>query len=205
MLGRMDRHAPSKRQGRPAPGGERGAGRPDLQEPGSDRPSREGHAGEPGADRAASYREAVARIGLLLEGETDWVAAMATVACELHGAFHHFDWTGFYRVVGDELVVGPYQGTHGCLRIAYGRGVCGTAWKEARTQLVPDVREFAGHIACSDSTLSEIVVPVLRPDGSVLAILDVDSDRLAAFDDVDVFALEALCAELGERFGAESR
>lgn len=153
------------------------------------------------ADRAAAYREVVARIALLLEGETDWVAAMATVVGELHHLFDHYDWTGFYRVVGNELVIGPYQGGHGCLRIAYGRGVCGTAWKEGRTQLVPDVREFPGHIACSDSTLSEIVVPVLRPDGSVLAVLDVDSDRARAFDDADRVALEALCRELGERFG----
>jgi L-methionine (R)-S-oxide reductase len=154
------------------------------------------------ADRAAAYRETLARIALLLEGETDPVAAMATVVCELHQAFEHYDWTGFYRVVGEELVIGPYQGGHGCLRIAFGRGVCGAAWKERRTQLVPDVREFAGHIACSDSTLSEIVVPVPGPDGSVVAILDVDSDRLAAFDDVDVEALESLCRELGARWGA---
>src|SRR5262245_31830734 len=84
-------------------------------------------------NRAAAYREVVARIELLLEDETDWVAAMATVVCELHHAFDHYDWTGFYRVLGDELVIGPYQGGHGCLRIALGRGVCGTAWKEART------------------------------------------------------------------------
>ena len=162
--------------------------------------------GRVAVNRAAAYGEVVARIGLLLDGETDWVAAMATVVCELHHAFDHYDWTGFYRVVEAEwLVVGPYQGGHGCLRIAHGRGVCGTAWKEGRTQLVPDVREFAGHIACSDSTLSEIVVPVLRPDGSVLAVLDVDSDVAAAFDDVDRAALEALCRELGERFGGTSQ
>ena len=156
-------------------------------------------------NRAAAYGEVVARIGLLLEHETDWVAAMATVVCELHHAFDHYDWTGFYRVLGDQLVIGPYQGGHGCLRIAHGRGVCGTAWKEGRTQLVPDVREFAGHIACSDSTLSEIVVPVLRRDGSVLAVLDVDSNAAAAFDDVDRAALEGLCRELGERFGGTSQ
>jgi GAF domain-containing protein len=152
-------------------------------------------------DRARSYSEVIARIGLLLERETDWVAAMATVVCELHRWFPHYDWTGFYRVVGDELVIGPYQGGHGCLRIARGRGVCGAAWSEARTQLVPDVREFPGHIACSDSTLSEIVVPVKKADGSVIAVLDVDSDQLAAFTGADRDALESLCDELGERFG----
>lgn len=153
-----------------------------------------------GTDRAAAYREVIARIQLLLEGETDPVAAMATAVCELHHAFAHYHWTGFYRVVGDELVIGPYQGTHGCLRIAKGRGVCGAAWAEGRTQLVGDVREFAGHIACSDTTLSEIVVPVKCPDGTVVAVLDVDSNDLAAFDEADRVALESLCAELGERF-----
>ena len=153
------------------------------------------------AERRAAYREVAARIGLLLEGETDWVAAMATVACELHHAFEAYHWTGFYRVVADALVIGPYQGGHGCLRIARGRGVCGTAWAQAATQLVPDVREFDGHIACSDTTLSEIVVPVKRPDGTVIAVLDVDSNDLDAFDDVDREALGALCNELGRRFG----
>ncbi len=155
----------------------------------------------PPDERVAAYGEVIARIGLLLEGETDWVAAMATVVCELHRAFAHYDWTGFYRVVGDELVIGPYQGGHGCLRIRRGRGVCGAAWADGQTQLVPDVREYPGHIACSDSTLSEIVVPVKKRDGTVFAVLDVDSDQLAAFTDADRTALEALCAELGERFG----
>ena len=153
------------------------------------------------ADRARMYREVIARVGLLLEGETDGVAAMATVVCELHHGFAHYDWTGFYRVVGSELVIGPYQGGHGCLRIRHGRGVCGAAWAEGKTQLVPDVRDFPGHIACSDTTLSEIVVPVKKPDGTVIAVLDVDSDQLAAFTDEDRTALEALCDELGERFG----
>ena len=153
------------------------------------------------AERRAAYGEVVARIGLLLEGETDWVAAMATVACELHHAFSAFHWTGFYRVVGESLVIGPYQGGHGCLRIARGRGVCGAAWAQGTTQLVPDVREFDGHIACSDTTLSEIVVPVKRADGTVIAVLDVDSNDPAAFDDVDRDALESLCDELGRRFG----
>lgn len=153
------------------------------------------------AERAAHYREVVARIGGVLDGEDDWVAAMATVACELHHAFGYYQWTGFYRVVAPELlVVGPYQGGHGCLRIAFSRGVCGAAARTRQTQLVPDVERFPGHIACSSSTRSEIVVPVVTPDGRLLAVLDVDSDSAAAFTSDDQVALEALCAELGRRF-----
>jgi GAF domain-containing protein len=100
--------------------------------------------------------------------------------------------------------VGPYQGGHGCIDIAFGRGVCGTAASTKATQLVPDVNAFPGHIACSSSTLSEIVVPVLTPDGDVIAVLDVDSDQSDAFDVVDQEALESLCAELGERWGEEA-
>lgn len=151
--------------------------------------------------RAQHYAEVRSRIAGLLDGEDDWTAAMATVACELHHAFAAWHWTGFYRAVRDDLlVVGPYQGGHGCLRIPFSAGVCGAAARERRTQLVPDVHAFPGHIACSSSTLSEIVVPVLRPDGSVLAVLDVDSDHPAAFDALDQEHLEAVCAELGSRF-----
>ncbi len=158
-------------------------------------------------DRAARYREVRGAIDALLEGEDDWVAAMATVACELHHAFERFHWTGFYRALRDAagedvLVIGPYQGGHGCLRIAFTRGVCGAAARTRRTQLVPDVEAFADHIACSSTTRSEIVVPVLTPDGRLLAVLDVDSDHLAAFDEVDQRELEAICAQLGRRFGA---
>lgn len=156
----------------------------------------------PDAKRAAHARVR-ATIDALLEGETDWIAAMATVVCELHHAFAAFDWTGFYRAVSDELlVIGPYQGGHGCLRIPFSRGVCGAAARTRATQLVPDVHAFADHIACSSTTRSEIVVPVLTPDGRVLAVLDVDSDAPAAFDVIDREALEALCAELGRTFGA---
>ena len=152
-------------------------------------------------DRASIYDDVLRRIDALLEGEDDWVAAMATVACELHHAFDHFHWTGFYRAVSDDLlVIGPYQGGHGCLRIAFGRGVCGTAAAERTTQLVPDVDAFPGHIACSSTTRSEIVVPVLTPGGDVLAVLDVDSDDPAAFGATDQRYLERLCAELGARF-----
>jgi GAF domain-containing protein len=153
--------------------------------------------------RSSRYQEVLASIESLLEGETDWIAAMATTVCELHHAFDHFDWTGFYRVVGEEmLVIGPYQGGHGCLRIPFGRGVCGAAAREKVTQLVPDVEAFPGHIACSSTTQSEIVVPVRDAEGRVIAVLDVDSDAPAAFTKTDQHYLELLCAELGRRFGS---
>lgn len=152
-------------------------------------------------DRAATYEATRKRIDALLEGEDDWIAAMATVACELHHSFEAYDWTGFYRAVRDDLlVVGPYQGGHGCLRIPFERGVCGAAARTQQTQLVPDVEQFPDHIACSSSTRSEIVVPVLTPDDTLLAVLDVDSDDLAAFDETDQRHLEALCARLGQQF-----
>lgn len=130
---------------------------------------------------------------------------MSTVACELNAGFDHFHWTGFYRSVRpDHLKVGPYQGGHGCLDIPFGKGVCGTSAAENRTIVVDDVDAFPGHIACSSSTRSEIVVPVRGPDGQVVAVLDVDSNDPAAFDDVDREQLEAICSLLGERFGVEA-
>lgn len=156
------------------------------------------------ATRAEHYRDVRRRIDALLQDEHDWIAAMATVACELHHAFDYFHWTGFYRAVSDRLlVIGPYQGGHGCLRIDFDRGVCGAAARTRSTQLVPDVEAFPGHIACSSSTRSEIVVPVVTPDGRLLAVLDVDSDDPAAFDETDQEHLESLCAALGERFQEE--
>jgi GAF domain-containing protein len=154
--------------------------------------------------RTEIYRDVRRRLEAVLADETDWIAAMATVVCELHNAFAHFHWTGFYRVLGkdDPLVIGPYQGTQGCLRIDLGRGVCGAAAREKRTQLVEDVRTFPGHIACDARTKSEIVVPILTPAGDVLAVLDVDSREPAAFVEEDRRALEDLCRELGRRYGA---
>jgi GAF domain-containing protein len=159
-----------------------------------------------GQARERQYAAVRERLALLLDGETDWVAAQATVACELHAAFSFYHWTGFYRAVGDQmLVIGPYQGSHGCLRIAFSRGVCGACARTATTQLVPDVHVFPGHIACASSTLSEVVVPVVTPDGRLLAVLDVDSDHPAAFTSVDAAELEAICADLAGRSWATGR
>lgn len=153
-------------------------------------------------DKAGRYQDTRRRIGALLDEQTDWVAVMATVACELHHSFDHYDWTGFYRPVGERtLLVGPYQGPHGCLRVDFDQGVCGAAARTRETQVVPDVGEAADYIACQSSTRSELVVPVLTPEKELLAVLDVDSDDLGAFDSTDQEHLEALCRGLGERFG----
>ena len=154
--------------------------------------------------RRAMYTKQLENLLLILADEPDWIAAMATVACELHQAFDYFDWTGFYRVVAPgELCIGPYQGGHGCLRIRFDRGVCGAAARTRQTQLVPDVADFPGHIACASSTRSEIVVPVLAPDDRLLGVLDVDSDDLAAFGEADREGLEAICNWLGGRYAPE--
>ncbi|NBW93619.1 MAG: GAF domain-containing protein [Bacteroidetes bacterium] len=151
------------------------------------------------------YQPVMARIQALLSEPCDWTAAMATVACELHHAFDHFHWTGFYRTVRPgHLQIGPYQGTHGCLDIPFERGVCGAAARSKQTQLVPDVNRFPGHIACSSTTRSEIVVPVLNSDGHVIAVLDVDSNDVDAFDEEDRISLEWLCDLLGTRWGSEA-
>lgn len=151
--------------------------------------------------RRAHFKDLELRLRGLLDGEDDWIAALATLACELHHAFEAWHWTGFYRVVAPRLlVVGPYQGGHGCLRIPFDQGVCGAAARTELTQLVPDVEAFPGHIACASTTRSEIVVPVPHPDGGVLAVLDVDSDLPAAFDLHDQAFLEAVCRDLGARF-----
>lgn len=151
------------------------------------------------ADKAARYAEVEAEILAVLDGEPDRIARMATVSSMLTDAFPSFFWTGFYVVdatKGDELVVGPYQGTLGCLRIAFGRGVCGTAAAERRTQIVEDVHAFPGHIACDSRSASEIVVPVLDPSGALIAVLDVDATEKSAFDAVDAEWLERLMAKV---------
>jgi len=135
------------------------------------------------------------QIGALIAGETDQVAVMANVAAAIHHEMGFF-WTGFYCVKNNELVLGPFQGPVACMHIPYGKGVCGTAWKEATTQVVPDVELFPGHIACSSLSRSEIVVPVFSEGGDVKAVLDIDSKDLATFDDVDRKWLEKICAKL---------
>ncbi len=141
------------------------------------------------------YSELAARIAALTEGERDPVALMATLACEIHHADDRFDWTGFYRVVAPDLLkIGPYQGGHGCLSIPFSRGVCGAAARLRATQLVPDVEAFPGHIACSSSTRSELVIPVINGAGDLLGVLDIDSDRPDAFTPEDAAALEAILA-----------
>ena len=148
------------------------------------------------ADGSKSERYALLlkQIESLLEGESDPVARMANTAAMIHETFR-FWWTGFYRVIGSELVLGPFQGPLACTRIARGRGVCGTAWQEGRTLVVPDVEQFPGHIACSSASRSEIVVPILRA-GAVVAVLDIDSERPATFDEEDRLWLERIAAIL---------
>jgi GAF domain-containing protein len=136
------------------------------------------------------YQALLPQVEALILGEPDLVANLANIAAALREAFGFF-WVGFYVVQGQELVLGPFQGPIACTRIAYGRGVCGTAWKEKKTQLVPDVEAFPGHIACSSASKSEIVVPAFQ-NGEVFLVLDVDSDRLDDFDAVDQRYLEDL-------------
>ena len=130
------------------------------------------------------------QVASLVESESDTIANMANVAAMIHETFR-FWWTGFYRVTGEQLVLGPFQGPLACSRITYGRGVCGTAWKEARTQVVPDVEQFPGHIACSSASKSEIVVPLFK-GGKVVAVLDIDCEQLATFDETDKLWLERI-------------
>jgi GAF domain-containing protein len=139
------------------------------------------------------YRGLAQTIAALTEGETDTVALMATVACEVHHADDRFDWTGFYRVVAPGLLkIGPYQGGHGCLVIPFDRGVCGAAARTGQVQLVPDVEAFPGHIACAASTRSELVIPVRNGTGDLLGVFDIDSDRPDAFTEDDARELGAI-------------
>jgi L-methionine (R)-S-oxide reductase len=139
------------------------------------------------------YTTLAASIASLTEGETDTVSLMATVACEVHHADDRFDWTGFYRVTEPGLLkIGPYQGGHGCLVIPFGKGVCGAAAATGEVQIVPDVDAFPGHIACSSTTRSEIVLPVRDGQGQLIAVLDIDSDRPDAFDEADAHALRSI-------------
>lgn len=143
-------------------------------------------------DKIEKYRLLTEQIRALIDGETDSVAVMANVCAAIHEAMR-FWWTGFYRVKDGELVLGPFQGPVACMHIGFGKGVCGMAWKEQRTVIVPDVEQFPGHIACSSLSRSEIVVPVFSKNGEIVAVLDIDSKELATFDDIDREYLEAIC------------
>lgn len=142
------------------------------------------------ATKAEKYQAILPQVEALIQGESDIYANLGNVAAVLKEAFGFF-WVGFYLVKGEQLVLGPFQGPLACTRIGFGKGVCGTAWKEAKTQLVPDVEAFPGHIACSSASKSEIVVPGFR-EGKVWIVLDVDSDRLDDFDKEDVLYLKKL-------------
>lgn len=145
-------------------------------------------------EKEEKYELLLRQIQNLIEDEMDDIARMANVAALIHQTFH-FWWTGFYRVREKELVLGPFQGPIACTRIAYGRGVCGTAWQEQRTLIVPDVHQFPGHIACSSASNSEIVVPVWG-DNRIVAVLDIDSENLSTFDETDRIWLEKIVNNL---------
>ena len=146
-------------------------------------------------DRLALYSALLPQVNALLDDERDPIAAMANLAAAIHQVFG-WHWVGFYRVSGAELVLGPFQGPVACARIGYGRGVCGTAWQEERTLIVPDVEKFPGHIACSALSRSEIVLPIRARDGRIAAVLDVDSTELDDFTQADADGLARLCTVL---------
>lgn len=147
-----------------------------------------------------NYADLHKTVAALTEGEEDVISLMATIACEVHHADARFDWTGFYRVVAPELMkIGPYQGGHGCLVIPFSRGVCGAAARSGRTQLVPDVEAFPGHIACASSTRSEIVLPVHDRSGALIAVFDIDSNQPDAFTQEDANGLETLLSAVFAR------
>jgi len=155
-------------------------------------------AADPAQPKAAFYRELVSAADALTAGETDAVANMANVAALVWQLVPELNWAGFYRAVGEELVLGPFCGKPACIRIPFGQGVCGTAAARAQSQLVTDVQAFPGHIACDAASRSELVVPVLR-DGAVIAVIDLDAPRAARFDDEDREGIEALAALLSRR------
>ena len=142
-------------------------------------------------EKVEKYKLLLEQIKSLVEGETDEVAKMANIAAVIHAEMG-FWWTGFYRVKNGELLLGPFQGPVACMHIAFGRGVCGTAWKQGETIVVPDVEQFPGHIACSSESRSEIVVPVFNAQGEIMAVLDIDSRELGTFDETDKQWLEEI-------------
>jgi GAF domain-containing protein len=145
------------------------------------------------ASKEEKYQSLLPQIEALIENESDLIANLANIAAALKQAFDFF-WVGFYLIKGNELVLGPFQGPVACTRISFGKGVCGTAWKEQRTIIVPDVEQFAGHIACSSESKSEIVVPLFN-EGKMIGVLDIDSNHLNAFDEIDAHFLEKLAKQ----------
>ena len=141
-------------------------------------------------DKNETYKLLLAQVKAMVKDETDPIANMANVAALIQEAFH-FWWTGFYRVIGEQLVLGPFQGPEACSRIGFGKGVCGTTWKEKKTLVVEDVEQFPGHIACSSESRSEIVVPLFKGE-EVIGVLDIDSECLATFDATDQLWLEQI-------------
>jgi L-methionine (R)-S-oxide reductase len=148
-------------------------------------------------DKSSRYRELAQQLAALVDGEPDLVANLANAAAAIRACVEKASWVGFYILRGDELVLGPFQGNVACVRIAIGRGVCGTAARDLRTVIVPDVEEFPGHIACDAGSRSEIVVPILRA-GALVAVLDLDSYERAAFDDLDANGLVPIAELLGK-------
>lgn len=157
---------------------------------------------DPNSTSAERYATITPQVEALVSAESDSIANLANIAAVLREAFSFF-WVGFYLVKDGELVLGPFQGPLACTRIALGKGVCGHAWSERATIIVPDVEAFPGHIACSSASRSEIVVPLFGPDGTVIGVLDVDSDKLADLDDDDARGLEMI-AKIAERCLADS-
>lgn len=148
-------------------------------------------------EKKQKYELLVEQVKALTDGETDLVAVMANVCAAIHETMGFF-WTGFYRVAGSELLLGPFQGPVACMHIPFGRGVCGTAWQRRETIIVPDVEQFPGHIACSSLSRSEIVVPVFSPGtDEIIAVLDIDSRERSTFDDTDRRYLEIICQQVG--------
>lgn len=144
-------------------------------------------------EKANQYQELLAQITAVTQYETDTIALMANVSAMLKMQFGWF-WIGFYRVQGEELILGPFQGTLACTRIPFGKGVCGSSWAQGQTLVVPDVHQFPGHIACSSASLSEIVVPVRKKQQDIIAVLDIDSDSYNTFDATDALYLEQIVA-----------
>ena len=153
---------------------------------------------ETNVSKKEKYEALLPQLKAVVDGEADLIANLANLSAALHEVFAWW-WVGFYMVDGDELVLAPFQGPIACTRIKYGRGVCGTAWKEAKAQLVPDVEKFKGHIACSSLSVAEIVVPVFDKAGEVIGVLDVDSERYDVLDETDVIFLERICCYITER------